>query len=240
MIDTGVCEKTLLRRRRPFGQLAWKTPNRGLESSFCRWIAWQGLAQKECVCSQTPVAADLEREQTIHTIDIYIYIYIYYINNDNNNNDNNIAIKIIERPGFRGPVLMPSWCVAVSSPGSASQALEFHRVVWQQFQQPTSQSSTRNKQTFWIGRACADALDEQRDSVLGSLSLSLYIYIYTYIHIHTYGRKVTTVRSFEEDPAGTALGTGFVVDHVLYTLYYVLYIICYTLYTLYCTLYTRY
>ena len=46
-IHTGVCEKTLLRRRIPLGKLARKTPNQGLECSFCHRTAGQGLAQKE-------------------------------------------------------------------------------------------------------------------------------------------------------------------------------------------------
>ena len=46
---TGVCEKTLLRRRIHVKLLVSRTPNRGLESSFCCWTAGQGLAQKECL-----------------------------------------------------------------------------------------------------------------------------------------------------------------------------------------------
>ena len=46
--ETGVCEKTLLRIRRREGKLASRTPNRGLERSFCRCVAGQRLAQKEC------------------------------------------------------------------------------------------------------------------------------------------------------------------------------------------------
>ena len=44
-LPAGVREKkTLLRKRRRMGQLASKTPNRGLESSMCCRIAWPGLA----------------------------------------------------------------------------------------------------------------------------------------------------------------------------------------------------
>ena len=42
----GVCEKTLLRKVINLGILAFRAPNRGLESSFCRWVAGQGLAEK--------------------------------------------------------------------------------------------------------------------------------------------------------------------------------------------------
>ena len=47
--NKGVCEKTLLRRRIHVKLLASKTPNQGLESSFCCWTAGQGLVQKECL-----------------------------------------------------------------------------------------------------------------------------------------------------------------------------------------------
>ena len=39
-------KKTLLRRIIPFGNLAWKTPNQGLERRFCCSFAGQRLAQK--------------------------------------------------------------------------------------------------------------------------------------------------------------------------------------------------
>ena len=47
--------KTLLRKMIHTGTSAFGAPNQGLESSFCCWTAGQGLAQKECFCSQTPV-----------------------------------------------------------------------------------------------------------------------------------------------------------------------------------------
>ena len=52
---TGVCEKKILWRRTLIVMLAFRPPNQGLESSFCHWTAWQGLAQKELFFSQTPV-----------------------------------------------------------------------------------------------------------------------------------------------------------------------------------------
>ena len=36
-------KKTLLRRRRPLGKLAWKAPKQGLERSFCCCFAGQRL-----------------------------------------------------------------------------------------------------------------------------------------------------------------------------------------------------
>ena len=32
-----------------------RSPNQGLDCSFCLWIAGHGLAEKECFCSRTPV-----------------------------------------------------------------------------------------------------------------------------------------------------------------------------------------
>ena len=40
-------KETLLRRGRPFGQLASKTPNQGLERRFCCWFAKPRLANKD-------------------------------------------------------------------------------------------------------------------------------------------------------------------------------------------------
>ena len=48
-------KKTLLRIRRQVGELAWKTSNQGLETSFCCCFAGPRLELKECFCSQTPV-----------------------------------------------------------------------------------------------------------------------------------------------------------------------------------------
>ena len=48
-------KKTLLRRRRPLGRAAWKTPNRGEDRSFSCWIAKQRLEQKECFFTDTAV-----------------------------------------------------------------------------------------------------------------------------------------------------------------------------------------
>ena len=44
--DTGVCEKTLLRRRNVLARLAFGAPNQGLESSFCRWTGRPRLGQR--------------------------------------------------------------------------------------------------------------------------------------------------------------------------------------------------
>ena len=79
-------EKTLLRRRRPLGTLDLKTPNQGLESSFCRCVAGQGLAQNECFvtdagrgdrflgCGSFAVCVAFSLSLSLS---IYIYIYIY-------------------------------------------------------------------------------------------------------------------------------------------------------------------
>ena len=48
-------KKTLLRRRRRLGKRAFRAPNQGLDSSFCRWIAGQRLATNTCFFAQTPV-----------------------------------------------------------------------------------------------------------------------------------------------------------------------------------------
>ena len=45
--------KTFLWRREHIDMLAFRPPNQGLESSFCRWTARQGLAQKECLFTDT-------------------------------------------------------------------------------------------------------------------------------------------------------------------------------------------
>ena len=69
LTSAGVCEKTLLRRRGPLGKSAWKTPNQGLDSSFCCWIARPRLVQKECfVHRQTPVSY---HSILYYTIDYY-------------------------------------------------------------------------------------------------------------------------------------------------------------------------
>ena len=49
-------KKTLLRRERGVGKHAFRVPNLGLESSFCRWFEWQRFAKKECFL-QTLVGA---------------------------------------------------------------------------------------------------------------------------------------------------------------------------------------
>ena len=45
--------KTLLWNIIHIGQLAFRAPHQGLESSFCCWTAGQGLAQKECFFKDT-------------------------------------------------------------------------------------------------------------------------------------------------------------------------------------------
>ena len=42
-VATGFCEKTLLRIRRPVGNSPLKTPNLGLDCSFCCWVVWPRL-----------------------------------------------------------------------------------------------------------------------------------------------------------------------------------------------------
>ena len=44
--DTGVCEKTLLRKIIHTGISAFRARSRGRERSLCCWTAGQGLAQK--------------------------------------------------------------------------------------------------------------------------------------------------------------------------------------------------
>ena len=50
------------------GMLACKTPNQGVESSFCHWIAWPSLAEKNCFFTDTKISLrqavrnDLKRE----------------------------------------------------------------------------------------------------------------------------------------------------------------------------------
>ena len=72
MIPASV-KRTLLRRRRHVGILAFKAPHEGLESSFCWNIARQRFVSKECF-SQTPDHC----RYTIETVYIYIYIYILH------------------------------------------------------------------------------------------------------------------------------------------------------------------
>ena len=67
--DTGVCEKTLLRIRRRAGTLALKTPNQGLESSFCCWIALSRFARKDCL---------FHRRRYVCRLQLGIYIILYY------------------------------------------------------------------------------------------------------------------------------------------------------------------
>ena len=59
---------TILRRRIHMKLLASKTPNQGLNNSFCCWTAGQRLAQKEC---------SFHRHRYPSRPDMYIYIYIY-------------------------------------------------------------------------------------------------------------------------------------------------------------------
>ena len=47
MVPVSV-KKSLLWIRKQVGKSAFKTPNQGLDCSFCCWIAWPRLAQKEC------------------------------------------------------------------------------------------------------------------------------------------------------------------------------------------------
>ena len=51
----AVSEKTLLRRRIPLGQSAWKAPNQGLERSVCCCVARPRPFKRSVVFSQTPV-----------------------------------------------------------------------------------------------------------------------------------------------------------------------------------------
>ena len=44
--NTGVCEKTLLRKRLHMGQLNSRAPNQGLESSFCCCLQGKGLRKR--------------------------------------------------------------------------------------------------------------------------------------------------------------------------------------------------
>ena len=46
---TGVCEKTLLRRRRHVGISVVKAPHQGEDRGCCYRIAWSRLAAKECL-----------------------------------------------------------------------------------------------------------------------------------------------------------------------------------------------
>ena len=41
--DTDVCAKTILQIGRQAGQSASRTPNLGLDRSFCSWVAWPRL-----------------------------------------------------------------------------------------------------------------------------------------------------------------------------------------------------
>ena len=48
-------KKSPLHTRIHVGILAFRAPNQGLESSFCCWTPRQGIVQKECFFTQTPV-----------------------------------------------------------------------------------------------------------------------------------------------------------------------------------------
>ena len=50
-------QKTLLRKIIHIGILVFRSPNQGLESSFCCWTAGQGLAQKERFLTDTGMYA---------------------------------------------------------------------------------------------------------------------------------------------------------------------------------------
>ena len=52
-------KKKLLRKRGPLGKLARKTPDQGLESSFCRWVAstWLLLYKRIFVFTDTGTTA---------------------------------------------------------------------------------------------------------------------------------------------------------------------------------------
>ena len=52
-------KKSLLLDKKTGGEMIFQRPNQGLDCSFCGWTAGQGLAQKECVGSQTPVCQSL-------------------------------------------------------------------------------------------------------------------------------------------------------------------------------------
>ena len=52
---TSVCEKHTPPEKRALGILAWQIPKQGLKRGFCCWVAWQWLAQKECVFTDTGV-----------------------------------------------------------------------------------------------------------------------------------------------------------------------------------------
>ena len=86
LYHTGVCEKTLLRKRRPLGKSACKSPHQELERSFCCCFAGQRLAPKECFFTDTGMMhlSDLGRGEfevgsthKVDSISLYIYIYIY-------------------------------------------------------------------------------------------------------------------------------------------------------------------
>ena len=54
-MNTSVCERNTPPEKNTHWNISFQiTNNRRLESSFCCWIAGQGLAQKECFCPQTP------------------------------------------------------------------------------------------------------------------------------------------------------------------------------------------
>ena len=53
MFDTSVFKKTLLRIRIPLEVWVLKTPNQGVESSFCRCFAGRRLAKKEWLFTYT-------------------------------------------------------------------------------------------------------------------------------------------------------------------------------------------
>ena len=58
---TGGCEKTLLWRIKLVRILALKTPNQGLDCSYCCWVAWPRLTQKECFFTDTGRALGLDK-----------------------------------------------------------------------------------------------------------------------------------------------------------------------------------
>ena len=48
-------KQTFLQKIIHIGILAFRSPNQKLESSFCRWIAGHGLAQKKCLFTDTGI-----------------------------------------------------------------------------------------------------------------------------------------------------------------------------------------
>ena len=72
--NTGVCEKTFLRRRVDIGMSSFRAPNQGLESSFCLWTAGQGLAQKECFF---PDADNNDSSSNTHILSLFGIAIVY-------------------------------------------------------------------------------------------------------------------------------------------------------------------